>query len=243
MPLIVRLLPAAIVIFGGGLADDIISLKSWQKLAGQALAAALAYRPGVQVGGVEGHPVSATASFLVTLAWRMACSKAINLLNGIDGLAGGMGLFSSITIIIAAPLQSNVALAMAAVPLAGCLLAFLFYNFHPASISLGDSGSLLIGFLFGCYGVIWSQKATTFLVMTAPLMLLAVPLLDTTLSIARRFLRHSPSWRRTARTFTTGCWTRDSVCAARFCCFMRCSITRPCSPWYRAPSRIDTQAS
>jgi UDP-GlcNAc:undecaprenyl-phosphate GlcNAc-1-phosphate transferase len=78
------------------------------------------------------------------------------------------------------------------VPLAGALLGFLRYNFNPASIFLGDCGSLSIGFLLGCFGVIWGQKSATLLGMTAPLMALSIPLLDTALSILRRFLRHQP---------------------------------------------------
>ena len=77
-------------------------------------------------------------------------------------------------------------------PLAGALLGFLRYNFNPASVFLGDSGSLLIGFLLGSYGVIWSQKSATLLGMTAPLMALAIPLLDVCLSVTRRWLRGQP---------------------------------------------------
>jgi UDP-GlcNAc:undecaprenyl-phosphate GlcNAc-1-phosphate transferase len=98
-------------------------------------------------------------------------------------------LFASVTILLGGLLHGDVALAMATVPLAGALLGFLRYNFNPASIFLGDSGSLTIGFLLGCYGVVWDQKSTTVLGMTAPLMALAVPLLDTGVSMARRFLR------------------------------------------------------
>src|SRR5262249_34576138 len=86
----------------------------------------------------------------------------------------------------------NVPLALATAPLVGALFAFLHYNFNPASIFLGDCGSLTIGFLLGCFGAIWSQKATTLMGMTAPLMALAVPLLDTVLAVGRRVLRHQP---------------------------------------------------
>ncbi len=83
-------------------------------------------------------------------------------------------------------------LAVATVPLAGCLLGFLRYNFNPATVYLGDSGSLFTGFLLGCCGVLSSQKSTTILGMTAPLFALAIPLLDTSLAIVRRFLRGQP---------------------------------------------------
>jgi UDP-GlcNAc:undecaprenyl-phosphate GlcNAc-1-phosphate transferase len=83
-------------------------------------------------------------------------------------------------------------LAIATVPLAGGLMGFLYYNFNPASIFLGDCGSLFLGFILGCLGVIWSQKAVTLLGLTAPLMALAVPVLDVGLSIVRRYLRRQP---------------------------------------------------
>lgn len=187
-----RLLPAVLVIFAIGFADDVRGLKPWQKLLGQAFAAALAYRAGVQVTGIEGVTIPAVVGLPITVLWLIGCTNAINLLDGIDGLACGIGLFASIATILAAAMDNNLPLAMAAIPLAGCLAAFLIYNFHPASIFLGDSGSLFIGFLLGCYGVLWTQKSATIIGMTAPLMLLAIPFLDTALSIMRRFVRHKP---------------------------------------------------
>jgi UDP-GlcNAc:undecaprenyl-phosphate/decaprenyl-phosphate GlcNAc-1-phosphate transferase len=187
-----HLMPAVLVMFATGIVDDIRGLKPWQKLLGQALAAALAYQADVRVTGIGGHHIPAAAALPITMCWLIGCANAINLLDGIDGLACGIGLFASIATVLAAALDHNVALAMAAVPLAGCLGAFLIFNFYPASIFLGDSGSLFIGFLLGCYGVIWTQKSTTIIGMTAPLMLLAIPLMDTTLSILRRYVRHKP---------------------------------------------------
>ncbi|MGH9591798.1 MAG: MraY family glycosyltransferase, partial [Bryobacteraceae bacterium] len=94
--------------------------------------------------------------------------------------------------LFAALLQNNLVVALATAPLAGCLLGFLRYNFNPATIFLVDCGSLSIGFLLGCYGVLWSEKAVTLLGMTAPLLALSVPLLDTLLAIVRRLLRGQP---------------------------------------------------
>jgi UDP-GlcNAc:undecaprenyl-phosphate GlcNAc-1-phosphate transferase len=94
--------------------------------------------------------------------------------------------------LIAAMLHANVPLALATAPLVGALLAFLRYNFNPASIFLGDAGSLTLGFVLGCFGAIWSQKSATLLSMTAPLMALSVPLLDTGVAIVRRFIRRQP---------------------------------------------------
>jgi UDP-GlcNAc:undecaprenyl-phosphate GlcNAc-1-phosphate transferase len=112
----------------------------------------------------------------VTILWLVACTNAFNLIDGVDGLAAGLGLFATATILIAALLQHNFALAVATTPLAGALIGFLRYNFNPATIFLGDSGSLFIGFLLGCLGAIWSEKSTTILGMTAPLMALSIPI-------------------------------------------------------------------
>ena len=192
LPFVWRMAPAAALIFFTGLLDDLIGLKPWQKLVGQVGAAVLAYWAGVQIGSIGGHPVEPWLDFPITLLWLVACTNAVNLIDGVDGLATGIGLFATITTLVAALLQNNIQLAFATVPLAGCLLGFLRYNFNPATIFLGDSGSLFVGFLLGCYGVLWSQKSATILGMTAPLMAFAIPLLDTALAVARRFLRQQP---------------------------------------------------
>jgi len=187
-----RLLPAAGVIFVIGLIDDLKGLEPWHKLIGEIGAAGLAYWAGVHVQGFGGYTLGAWWSLPLTVLWLVGCTNAINLIDGVDGLAAGVGLFATCTTLVAALLQHNINLALAVAPLVGCLLGFLRYNFNPATIFLGDSGSLFIGFLLGCYGVLWSQKAATILGMTAPLMALSVPLLDTGLSILRRFLRRQP---------------------------------------------------
>ncbi len=192
IPLGLRLLPSVALVFFTGLLDDIRGLKPWQKLVCQVLAACIAIWAGVDIKNVGGVMIPSWLGLPVTLVWLVGCANAFNLIDGIDGLATGAGLFATVTILLGALLSNNMALAVATVPLAGALLGFLRYNFNPASIFLGDSGSLTIGFLLGCYGVLWSQKGATMLGMTAPLMALAVPLLDTGLAITRRFLRRQP---------------------------------------------------
>src|SRR5712691_4022129 len=192
LPLVWKLLPAAGLIFATGLIDDLYGLKSRQKLLGQVAAALSAYWGGVQALTLAGHPVDHWWCLPLTVLWLVGCSNAFNLIDGVDGLAAGLGLFATLTMAIAALLHGNLTLAIATAPLAGALLGFLRYNFNPASIFLGDSGSLLVGFLLGCYGVLWSQKSATLLGMTAPLMALSIPILDVCLSIGRRFLSQSP---------------------------------------------------
>lgn len=187
-----KLAPAVAFVFAVGLLDDVRGVKAWQKFGGQVIAACLAYAAGVQVTGMALLTLPVWLSLPVTVVWLVGCSNAFNLIDGIDGLAVGAGLFATITIFAGALLHHNLALALITVPLAGALLGFLRYNFNPASIFLGDSGSLTIGFLLGCYGVIWGQKSATVLGMTAPMMAVAVPLLDTGVAIVRRFLRQQP---------------------------------------------------
>jgi UDP-GlcNAc:undecaprenyl-phosphate GlcNAc-1-phosphate transferase len=192
LSLVWNLLPASGVIFAVGIIDDLFGLKPWQKLLGQIAAAGLAFWSGVRILDVVGFATENWWSLPVTILWLLACTNAFNLVDGMDGLAAGVGLFSTLTIFIAALLHGSAPLALATFPLAGCLLGFLCYNFNPATIFLGDSGSLLIGFLLGCYGVIWTQKSATFLGMTAPLMALSIPLLDVGLAIVRRLLKRQP---------------------------------------------------
>ena len=167
------LIPAVTVVFVIGLIDDLITLKPWQKLIGQMAAAALAVSGGVRITLLDGHPYAAWLTVPLSIFWLLACTNAFNLIDGLDGLAAGVGLFATVTTLLAALIQGNMGLAMATVPLAGCLLGFLRYNFNPASVFLGDCGSLTIGFLLGCFGVIWSQKSATFLGMVAPAMAVA----------------------------------------------------------------------
>jgi UDP-GlcNAc:undecaprenyl-phosphate GlcNAc-1-phosphate transferase len=193
IPRALVLMPAAGLVFAIGLVDDLLGLKPWQKLIGEIVAAVIAFRAGVHIDFVhQWQHLHLWISLPVTVLWLVGCANAFNLIDGLDGLAAGVGLFATLTSLVAALTHNNLQLALVTAPLAGCLLGFLRYNFNPASIFLGDSGSLLIGFLLGCYGAMWSDKSATIIGLTAPMMAMAIPLLDVTLSIARRFLRNQP---------------------------------------------------
>jgi len=191
-PFAVRLLPAIAVVFGVGLIDDIFGVRPIIKLAAQTLAAVLAWETGIHLSAVGGHDLPAIVGFLLTTIWIVACSNAINLIDGVDGLATGVGVIAVVTTLMAALLHHNIGLALATIPLAGALLGFLRFNFSPASIFLGDCGSLTLGFLLGCYGVVWSEKSATVLGMIAPLFVVFVPLFDTGIAIVRRFVGQRP---------------------------------------------------
>jgi UDP-GlcNAc:undecaprenyl-phosphate GlcNAc-1-phosphate transferase len=190
--LIVRLLPAAILVFATGLLDDFIGLTPWQKIAGQTLGAVWACWAGVRLASIPGHPFLAFAIYPVSVIWLVFCANAFNLIDGLDGLASGVALLASMSLLLAALIHRVPVLALLTVPLVGGLLGFLRYNFNPASIFLGDCGSLLIGFLLGCYGLMWNQHASTGFGKTAPLIAMALPVAEVGISILRRFLRQQP---------------------------------------------------
>lgn len=194
LPEIWKLSLVASVVFLTGVLDDLLGLNAWQKLVGILAGAVLAYNSGIRVDlhllpWLSAYP---WVGFVVTVVWLVGCTNAFNLIDGMDGLAAGVGLFASVTMLVAALVQGNLALALATVPLVGCLIGFLRYNFNPASVFLGDSGSLLIGFLLACYGALWSQKTVAVVALMAPVLAVSIPLLDVTISIVRRFLRNRP---------------------------------------------------
>lgn len=183
------MLPAAAVVFLTGLLDDLIGLRPWQKLLGQLAASGLAVGLGGRMAILPTHP---SIAVVLSIVWLMACSNAVNLIDGMDGLATGVGLLATISMMLVALLNGNTGLALATVPLAAALLAFLRYNFSPASVFLGDCGSLTIGFVLGCFALAWSRQSGTMVSMLAPLMALSLPLIDVMLAIGRRFLRAVP---------------------------------------------------
>lgn len=192
VPLLFKLVSAAFLVFLTGLLDDLVGLKPWQKLLGESLAACAVYFSGVQLHTLAGHPLPDWLALPLTMIWLIGCTNAFNLIDGLDGLASGIGVLASISTLAVGWMHGDLGLAAATAPLAGALLAFLAFNFNPASIFLGDGGSLWVGFMLACYAIMWSHKSVTVLSLSAPVMALSVPLLDTTLSIIRRFLRGQP---------------------------------------------------
>jgi UDP-GlcNAc:undecaprenyl-phosphate/decaprenyl-phosphate GlcNAc-1-phosphate transferase len=188
-----KLLPGAALIFLTGLLDDFFTLKPIFKLAGQTAAALLVFFNGLSVGTLgRKAPLPMWLDLPVTVLWLLLTTNALNLIDGLDGLCAGIGSIATLAMFGAAWLYGNQPLAYATLPLACALLAFLCYNLSPATVFLGDSGALLIGFLLGCYGMIWTQKTSTLLSLLAPLIALSVPLLDVSVSIFRRILRRQP---------------------------------------------------
>lgn len=184
--------PATLLVFLVGLADDVLNLRPWHKLVVQIAASLLVISAGVHMGDSYlfiGSPILARVA---TVVWLLVCTNAVNLIDGLDGLAAGIALLATTTTLIASLICGNFELTVATAPLAGALIGFLVFNSNPASIFLGDSGSLVLGFLLGCFSLLWTAKSATLLGMAAPFMALSVPLIDTSLAIMRRFLRGQP---------------------------------------------------
>jgi UDP-GlcNAc:undecaprenyl-phosphate/decaprenyl-phosphate GlcNAc-1-phosphate transferase len=189
-----KLLPGATVVFLTGLIDDFFDLKPLVKLAGQLLAAGLVFWSGLSVGtlGNGDAPLPLWINLPLTIFWLLLTTNALNLIDGLDGLCAGIGLVATMAMFAAAIIYGNQPLAYATLPLACALVGFLVYNINPATVFLGDSGALLIGFLMGCYGMIWTSKTSTLLSLLVPLMALSVPLVDVSVAVFRRMLRRQP---------------------------------------------------
>jgi UDP-GlcNAc:undecaprenyl-phosphate GlcNAc-1-phosphate transferase len=186
-------LGGGLLLFAVGLVDDVRGVSPRVKLLAQVAAGALAFGFGFRVEAltVGGHANVAVGwlSFPLTLFWIVAVTNAYNLVDGLDGLASGLGLVALTTVLAVAHVLGHADVALVAAALAGALLGFLRYNFNPARIFLGDSGSLFVGFLLAVLSVRASTKSSTAVLVLVPLLALGVPLLDTSVAIVRRWLR------------------------------------------------------
>jgi UDP-GlcNAc:undecaprenyl-phosphate/decaprenyl-phosphate GlcNAc-1-phosphate transferase len=174
-----------------GLLDDIRGVPPWAKLLVQALAALYLYYCGFRIDAVSNPIGGQTVSLGVfalplTVIWFVGMSNAFNLIDGLDGLAAGIGLFSTTTLFIAAVVNERWEIVLLSAALGGALLGFLRYNFNPASIFLGDSGSLFVGFALAAFAIRGSMKSSAAIAVAAPLLALAVPIADALIAVLRR---------------------------------------------------------
>jgi UDP-GlcNAc:undecaprenyl-phosphate GlcNAc-1-phosphate transferase len=195
---------AAVIVLVGAL-DDVFDLHPAVKLLGQAAAAAIPVAAGVKVDNITLPFVGAIdfgdAGGALTLIGLVGVMNVVNLSDGVDGLAAGVCTISAATFaIIAFDLQRDAAGVLAALT-AGAALGFLIYNFHPASIFMGDSGSNLLGLMLGCIAVQGSLKTNALIALVGPLVILAVPFLDTGFVVARRLKYRRKPWEADAEHF------------------------------------------
>jgi UDP-GlcNAc:undecaprenyl-phosphate GlcNAc-1-phosphate transferase len=129
---------------------------------------------------------------VITVVWLVGITNAFNLIDGLDGLASGAALFSSLVILGVAVSQERTMTIVVALVLCGALAGFLRYNFNPASIFLGDSGSLFTGFVLAALSVLGTQKATTAVAIVVPILAFGFPVVDTAMTMSRRLVSRKP---------------------------------------------------
>ncbi len=192
----VALLVASTIVLAVGVMDDVKDLSTKYKLSIQFLAALALFFTGYQIRAVSnpfGGPINLGNLCLpVTVFWLMGSANAFNLIDGLDGLAAGIGVFACATIFFVAIIFGNTLTALFMISMAGALLGFLLFNFHPASIFLGDSGSLFLGFVIGAIALKGAQKSATVVALLIPVLALGLPIMDTVLAILRRWSRRLP---------------------------------------------------
>ena len=195
-------LPSSVVAVGAimfvvGLYDDLFGLRAVVKLVFQIICGSALFFLGLPLSDrsliLWGHEIGGLVWFCATIAWVVVISNAVNLIDGLDGLAGGSVLFSTAALgmICFAAGRADVVFACAAI--FGAVLGFLLFNFYPATIFLGDSGSLFLGFMLSALSIHWrGGRASVLFTIAVPVVILALPLAETGLSIVRRFLSGRP---------------------------------------------------
>jgi len=190
---IVALLAGGALMFAIGLYDDLKGMRARTKLAAQLIAAV-----GVCACGIHIQSFSVSGLFTlnfgiwgcpITILWIIGITNAVNLIDGLDGLAAGIAAIACGAIAVLAVISGNVVLAILMLALLGSVTGFLFFNFSPAKIFMGDCGSLFIGFTIATASVLTASKSTTLVGIALPILVLGIPIFDTFFSMLRRFLQ------------------------------------------------------
>jgi len=193
---LLRIYLPACLIFALGIYDDLRGAGPYLKFAVQALAAAWLFLGGMRILDLPllfgAHTFPWFVGLPLTVLWVMAITNAFNLIDGLDGLAAGSALFSTLVVFVVSLVNQSWLGSLMSVALAGSILGFLRFNFNPATIFLGDSGSLFIGFLLSALALAGAQKAPTFVAVAIPVVSFGLPILETVLSILRRLISGRP---------------------------------------------------
>lgn len=194
---LMTLLAPATFIFFFGIYDDFRGASAPLKIIFQTAAAAMVYAGGIRIdslsspfGGSWELPI--LLSFPLTALWIVLITNAFNLIDGIDGLAAGASVFALLSILVFSIAQANPEISLISVVLVGAVSGFLRYNFNPATIFLGDSGSLFLGFMAAVLSLAGSQKGSTIVAIAIPLVSFGLPVTEAGLSLVRRFLSGQP---------------------------------------------------
>ncbi|REJ08801.1 glycosyltransferase family 4 protein [Halobacillus trueperi] len=194
LPYIIPICIGAIIIVLTGLFDDRFQIRPIMKLGGQVLAAAILIFAGLKID-VLSIPfigmvtLNEPISILFTFFWIIGITNAINLIDGLDGLAAGVSTISLISIaVMALAIEPQVAIVYLCIVLIGSNIGFLFHNFYPARIYMGDTGSLFLGYSMAVISMVGLFKNVTLFSFVIPIIVLAIPVFDTLFSILRRLI-------------------------------------------------------
>ncbi|WP_431804149.1 glycosyltransferase family 4 protein [Halobacillus andaensis] len=189
------LLVGGIIIAITGVLDDIISLAPIHKLSGQVTAALVVILSGVKIEFVNlpfGGPFEfGVLSIPITLMWIIGVTNAINLVDGLDGLAAGISSIALLTITSMAVMMGNGFVVFTGIIVLGATLGFLVFNFYPAKIFMGDTGAMFLGFMISVLALLGFKNVTLFS-FVIPILILGVPISDTLITIIRRVLQNQP---------------------------------------------------
>ncbi|SEU09396.1 UDP-GlcNAc:undecaprenyl-phosphate GlcNAc-1-phosphate transferase [Salinibacillus kushneri] len=179
-----------------GLLDDLYQLSAGIKFGGHLIAAFTVVLSGIQIDFIT-IPFGPRIEFglwsiPISVLWIVAITNAINLIDGLDGLASGVSAIALITISGMALSMGSIFVAFLGLLLLGSTLGFLFYNFNPAKIFLGDTGSYFLGYMISVLSILGLFKNLTFFSIIVPIIILGVPLVDTTFAIIRRMVKGNP---------------------------------------------------
>src|SRR5215471_2455924 len=191
----IYILAGGLLIHVLGLADDAYNLKPYVKFGVQAAAATILYSGGLRILEIPllfGSRNLHWLSLPLTVLWVLWITNAFNLIDGLDGLAAGSAFFSTVTVFVVSLSGGANMLSLMVVALAGSILGFLKYNFNPATIFLGDCGSLFIGFMLSALALAGQQKTPTIVAVAIPIVSFGLPVFETLLSVIRRFLNGQP---------------------------------------------------
>lgn len=193
---LVGLLFGSLLILGVGIWDDVMQMRPRNKLVAQIVVALISTLYGFVIPGISvPFDHNAGTNWIdfpiwigvpLTLVWYVGMMNAINFLDGLDGLLAGVAAISSLFLFVIAVLHANPVVALVVAALTGAALGFLPYNFNPARIILGDAGSLFIGYVFATVSIIGASKTAIAVSVVVPLLVLALPVLDTAAAIVRR---------------------------------------------------------
>lgn len=193
---LLRIYVPACLIFCLGIYDDLHDAGPYLKFAVQAIAAVMLFAGGMRILNLPvlfgQHVLPWFIGLPLTVLWVVAITNAFNLIDGLDGLAAGSALFSTIVFFVVSLVDHSWLGSLMSVTLAGAILGFLRFNFNPATIFLGDSGSMFIGFMLSALALAGAQKAPTFVAVAIPVVSFGLPILETLLSVVRRLISGRP---------------------------------------------------